>query len=131
MASLLPKPDELAITMPALLRDGEEIVVTMNAGTTAKSGNVIRLYAPGSGLFEFGLDQFEGATAALTGGAALMFETDGHKYTLYSTLPMTGGEQPRRVWVRYVSGYKPSQRGAPAASDELPSLGTGSPQANR
>jgi hypothetical protein len=124
--ALLPKPGELAITMPALLRDGREVVVTINAGTTSKAGDVTTLYAPGAGLFLFGLDPFEGATPALAGGAALTFEAGGNKYALYSTLPMTAGEQPRRVWVRHLREYRPAGQGG-----ELPSLGTGSPSTYR
>lgn len=128
--SLLPKSDELAITMPALLRDGRELVVTVNAGGTSKGDHVTALYVPGTGMFLFGLERFDGAREALAGGAALMFEADGHKYTLYSSLPMTAGEQPRRVWVRYLSGYRPSQHGL-AVPDDQPSLGTGSLSAYR
>ena len=121
--ALLPKPGELVITMPALIRDGRDVVVTINAGVTSSAGSITKLYAPGAGLFLFGLDRFEGATPAVAGGAALSFEANGHKYTLYSTLPMTAGEQPRSVWVRHISDYRPSQHGAAAGADDLPALG--------
>jgi hypothetical protein len=126
IAALLPKPGELVITMPALIRDGRDVVVTISAGTTSTGGSVTRLYAPGVGLFEFGLERFAGATEAIAGGAALTFDADGHKYVLYSSLPMTAGEQPHTVWVRYITGYRPSQHD-PLGNDDLPSLSMGTP----
>jgi hypothetical protein len=124
MDALLPKDGELAITMPALLRDGATVVVTMNAGTTVSGNDVIGLYAPGTGLFLFSLDRFDGALEAQAGGATLMFEAGGHRYQLYSSLPLTNGPQPRTLWVRMLAGYRPSARGG---QDDLPGLLTGSP----
>lgn len=99
--------------------------MTINAGATSTRGHVTALYAPGAGLFLFGLDRFDGASPAQAGGAALTFEADGHSYTLYSTLPMTAGEQPRPVWVRYLGGYRPSEHRSAISRDDLPSLGSG------
>ena len=122
MDALLPKDGELAITMPALLRSGTTVVVTMNAGTTVTGTNVIGLYAPGTGLFLFGLDRFDGAVQARAGGATLAFEADGQRYQLYSSLPLTNGPQPRTLWVRLLEGYRPSARGG---QDDRPGLSTG------
>jgi hypothetical protein len=38
LETLLPKPGELLIAMPALLRDRQSVVVSMNAGATSHAG---------------------------------------------------------------------------------------------
>jgi hypothetical protein len=123
IATLLPAANELSILMPALIRD-RSVVVSMNAGTSIKADGVIGLYAPGSGLFVFGLQRFEGATEALAGGSVVSFESQQQKYLLYTSLPVTGGAQPRPMWVRHLPDYRPSARGA-AGGDDLPGLRSG------
>jgi hypothetical protein len=125
LETLLPKPGELAIAMPALIRDRQSLVVTMNAGSTVRAGHVAALYAPGNGLFLFAAARFEGANEAIAGGAAIAFTSEGHQYTLYSTLPVTGGDQPHTVWVRHMSDYRPSEHGTFGGQDTLPGLGSG------
>lgn len=123
LEGLLPGADELSIRMPALLRDGESLVVRVNAGASVRAGDVVSLYAPGSGLFVFGLQPFEGASSGQAAGATIAFESGGRSYVLYSSLPVTGGEHPREIWVRHLPDYRPA-----AGRDELPGLMNGAPE---
>ncbi|HET9373069.1 MAG TPA: hypothetical protein VFO19_22560 [Vicinamibacterales bacterium] len=125
MASLLPREGELTITMPAMLDDGKTVVVTTNAGGTARAGQAIAIYAPGHGLFVFSLDNFAEASQAQAAGATIAFVSSGRRYTLYSSLPITSGAQPRTIWFRHLADYRPSTRGASGGSDDLPGLRIG------
>ena len=130
MTALLPGPDELQINAPALIRDNKDLVAVFNAGTTARADSVIKLYAPGEGLFEFALTAPAGApgvwNTALAGGAELMLTDAGHHYTIYCALPLTSGDQPRTIYFRHLPNYKPSQDGRDVSADGLTMLGTGS-----
>lgn len=39
----------------------------------------------------------------------LLFEEEGHRYLLASSLPLVGGDQPRMVWGVHIIDYLPSQ----------------------
>jgi hypothetical protein len=127
MASLLPREGELTMTMPAILDDGKTVVVTANAGGTARAGQAIAIYAPRHGLFVFSLDTFAEASEAQAAGATIAFASSGRRYTLYSSLPITSGAQPRTIWFRHLADYRPSTRGASGGADDLPGLRIGDP----
>ena len=75
----------------------------------------------------FSLDNFAEASQAQAAGATIAFASGGRRYTLYSSLPITNGAQPRTIWLRHLADYRPSTRGAPAGADDLPGLRTGDP----
>lgn len=132
ITALLPAADELQMNAPALIRDNKDLVAVFNAGTTARLGSVIKLYAPGDGLFLFALaapsDAAPGTwSTALAGGSAILLTGEGHRYTIYCALPITGGDQPRTIFFRHIPDYRPSQHGLDVSQDLLTMLGTGSP----
>jgi hypothetical protein len=131
LAALLPGPDELQINAPALIRDNKDLVAVFNAGTAARPGSAIKMYAPGEGLFVFALtappDAAPGSwSTALAGGSELLFTDAGHKYTIYAALPLTSGDQPRTIYFRHLPSDKPSQHGQDISADSLTMIGTGS-----
>ena len=60
----------------------------------------------------------EGAVAGSADFGQVRFELDGEKYLLGCATPVTGGPQPRQVWVYVDRHYRPSQ-------GELGSSGSG------
>jgi hypothetical protein len=128
-ASWLPAQDEIALETPALVRDGKELIANPSAGVkfrcaTADCG--VFIYAPGKGLFFFSTQPLEGGIEGVALMSQLSFQEAGHLYTLLSAAPITGGEQPRKVWVTHIPEYRPSQHGdAGASGDDTVALGAG------
>jgi hypothetical protein len=40
------------------------------------------------------------------------FKLEGHDYVLFSATPITGGQQPRGIWVYHDPNYRPPWPGA-------------------
>ncbi|HET7100630.1 MAG TPA: hypothetical protein VFJ52_05715 [Terriglobia bacterium] len=97
--SALPGPDELVIANSALIRDNT-LLGKMGGGASAWSGNpAVGICVPPEGAFVFALKPFTGAVQAVAEYGQVRFDMDGHHYTLFSSLPVTGGPQPRNIWV--------------------------------
>jgi len=96
---LMPKSDEVAIANAALVRDNQ-LLGKIGGSASANGGNpAIGVCAPPEGAFVFGLKPFAGAVQGVAEYGQARFRMGGHQYTLYSALPITGGPQPRRIWV--------------------------------
>lgn len=60
----------------------------------------------------FALQPFPGATEAKASWGELDFKLDGKQYALRTASPMSGGNQPRSVWIKNEAGFVP-QNGEP------------------
>ena len=97
--SVLPGPDELMIANSALIRDNT-LLGKMEGGASASNGNpAVGICVPPEGAFVFALKPFAGSEQAVAEYGQVRFDMDGHHYTLFSSLPVTGGPQPRNIWV--------------------------------
>jgi hypothetical protein len=142
-AALLPAPDEMAVSSPVLIRDEREVLAAGNAvildqGKVYGVGEAmmrqrcespqcgVALYVPKHGLFFFSIRPLDNSIEGGSGMSHLWFVEDGHTYLLSSAVPLTGGDQPRRVWVVHLKDYLPSQnRGLDKSRDEMASVGMG------
>jgi len=131
-SSLLPTLDEIGVTAPILLRDGQQVLANQpTAGVQIDCAQHkddtcgVSFYAPKSGLFFFSTRRTEGATKGAAAMSQVLFKEEGHSYTLCSQTPITGGDQPRDIWVLYLKNYLPSRHGGYKEDDALVSLGSG------
>jgi hypothetical protein len=105
--SVIPKSDELAIASVALVRDND-FLGKIGGSSSARGDNpAIGVCVPPEGAFVFALKPFTGAVQAVAEYGQVRFKMDGHHYTLFSALPVTGGSQPRNIWV-YRAPHCPS-----------------------
>jgi hypothetical protein len=107
-APLEPKPDQIVLSDPVLLRD--KAVLIENVGSASANGNSAYVAVPvrDEGLFVFLLYPFDGAVEGEAEYGQARFKLDGHEYVLRSATPITGGEQPRQIWVYHDPNYRPS-----------------------
>lgn len=109
---LVLEENEVALRGPVLVKE-KQLVSTMpvDFGVTA-SGNdsAVAFYAPQEGLFVLALHPFEGAIEGRGYWGRLQFNLDGADYTVFSATPITGGSQPRSVWIHryWISGGEDS-----------------------
>jgi hypothetical protein len=132
---LLPALDEISLNMPILIRDKSEIAAKelyagadirdMNCGSGQPGACGICLYSPGAGQFCFSIHPFAGSIMGVAGMGAILFNEGGHSYMLYSASPITGGDQPRPVWILHRKDYRPSQHGGSKSDDSLDGLSSG------
>jgi hypothetical protein len=108
--SIEPWPNQIVLKAPVLVR-GKELVfqdATYAADATGPDPSA-SFYVPGEGRFVFRLQPFNGAVAGLADFGHVRFDLDGQKYLLACATPVTGGPQPRQIWVYLDRGYHPSQ----------------------
>lgn len=102
-----PSPHELVFTRPALAR-GDDLLAHLEAcAMTVTSSQIISLYIPKEGLFIFSLYPFDGAVQGDATWGQLKFSVGSDHYILFSASPITGGDQPRTVWVCREKSYLP------------------------
>ena len=108
--SIEPWPNQIVLKAPVLVK-GKELVFqdAEYAGDAAGPNPSVSFYAPGEGRFVFRLQPFSGAVAGLADFGQIRFDLDGQKYLLGCATPVTGGPQPRQVWVYLDRSYHPSQ----------------------
>jgi hypothetical protein len=137
LASFLPKVDELLFSNLIFLRDRQEVILGTNPHEVSfgrckeddRGACAITIYIPKHGLFVFSLKPMEGATEGLLDGSQLSFEEGGHSYLLCSSLPITGGDLPGKVWVQHLKDFLPSQHCGSKSADDLKSIGSTSANA--
>ena len=94
-----PEPDEIVLTSPAMVR-GQEFMGNIAGSASATGGNsAIGACVPPAGAFVFALKPFSGAIQGVAEFGRARFTIDGQDYILYSATPITGGQQPRDIWV--------------------------------
>src|SRR5690348_3037859 len=122
-----PDENQIAVQQGVLIRDGQVIAEMSKAGTdggkAAGPNAGFYLYVPGKGLFAAGLKPFDKAIAGSADYGQIRFTENGVKYLLLSASQITGGDQPRTVWVLRVPDYLPSHYD-PQAKDKYMLFGT-------
>ena len=94
-----PEPDEIVLSKAALVR-GNEFLGEVGGSGSAQAGNsALGICVPSIGTFVFALKPFEGAIEGLAEFGQVHFRMDGQDYILFSATPITGGQQPREIWI--------------------------------
>lgn len=94
-----PELNEIVLTNPAMVR-GQEFLGNIAGSASAAGGNsAIGACVPPVGAFVFALKPFPGAIQGVAEFGRASFTMDGQDYTLFSATPITGGQQPRDIWV--------------------------------
>lgn len=98
---LIPEPDRLSLRSPALFAAEKLLVQMAGVSATARSPDEgVYLYIPDEGHFTFALAPFPGAVQARAEWGSIDFEFEGRSYRVLAAAPVTGGDQPRALWVR-------------------------------
>src|SRR6266567_7346356 len=98
-APVTPKPDQIVMSKAALAR-GNEFLGEVGGGASAQATNsAVGICVPQVGALIFALKPFDGAVEAMAEYGVVHFQLDGQDYILFSATPITGGEQPRQIWV--------------------------------
>jgi hypothetical protein len=97
--SVTPQPDEIALSKAALARGNEFLGEIGGSGAARATNSAAGICVPPLGAFVFALKPFEGAVQGVTEFGEAHFKMNGYDYTLFSATPITGGQQPREIWV--------------------------------
>ena len=107
------QPNEIALSKGALTR-GDEFLGEIGGGGSARAKNsAIGIWVPKLGTFVFALKPFEGAVQGEAEFGEIHFKMDGDEYILFSATPITGGQQPRDIWVYRSQNCPPSWKITP------------------
>jgi hypothetical protein len=106
--SLKPEPDEIELSKAALVRGSEFLGEIRGVGGARAANSAIGVCAPPLGAFVFALKPFEGAVQGVAEFGQAHFKMDGYDYILFSATPITGGQQPREIWVYHSQSCPPS-----------------------
>lgn len=124
-----PAQDQMVVLKGVLIRDGQVIADMSDAGTIGGDATGVNAgfyeYVPGHGLFAAGLKSFDGAIPGIADYGQIRFDENGVKYMFLTSSQITGGDQPRTIWVLHLPDYLPSQHDA-QAKDNAALFGTGS-----
>lgn len=116
-SAIEPSPNQLVLNAPALVKDDRLVFQNAEFSGSATGPNpLVSFYAPGHGRFIFKLHPFDGAVAGSANFGQVRFELGAEKYLLACATPVTGGPQPRQVWVYLDRHYQPG-RGEQVSSD--------------
>ena len=96
---LTPKPDEIVLSKAALVRGSEFLGEVHGRGGVQAKNSAVGICVPPLGAFVFALKPFEGAIPGVAEFGEARFKMDGYEYMLFSATPITGGQQPREIWV--------------------------------
>jgi hypothetical protein len=94
-----PEVNEIVLTNPAMVRGREFLGNIGGAASAAGRNSAIGACVPPAGAFVFALKPFPGAIKGVAEFGRARFTMDGQDYTLFSATPITGGQQPRDIWV--------------------------------
>jgi hypothetical protein len=108
-----PKPDEIVLSKAALVRGSEFLGEVQGSGSAQGKNSAVGVCVPPLGAFVFALGPFEGAVQGVVEFGEARFKMDGYEYTLFSATPITGGQQPREIWVYRGQNCPPSWGPAP------------------
>lgn len=122
-----PEPNEIVLTNPAMVRGQEFLGNIAGSASAAGEGMAIGACVPPAGAFVFALKPFPGAIRGVAEFGRASFTMDGRGYTLFSATPITGGQQPRDIWVYRAphcpSVSRPMILGSGSPDDFIPQIG--------
>lgn len=95
-----PGPDQLVLTNPIVI-SGDALVANFkhSSGIVVGQNTAAAIYLPGLGALMIALRSFPGALQAEANWGDLNFTWEGRSYSVRTASPITGGTQPRTVWV--------------------------------
>jgi hypothetical protein len=93
-----PALNQIVLSNAALVR-GHEFLGNLGSASAAGGNSAIGACVPPVGAFVFALEPFPGAIQGVAEFGRARFTVDGQDYTLFSATPITGGQQPRDIWV--------------------------------
>jgi hypothetical protein len=99
---LEPKTGELIVRSPILTAD-ERLVAEFSgasSSTEGARGQAAIFLNTKEGKFTFSLKQFPGAVEGEANWGQISFKIANVKYSLVAAAPITGGDQPTKLWVR-------------------------------
>jgi hypothetical protein len=104
--NLEPRPDELRLISPVLVKAKEVVIDFGSMSVTAdQRGDLAWLYVPGDGLYELSLSQLPGAIQGRAENNRLTFTIDGQSLTFLTGAPIARGDQ---VWILHTADVKPA-----------------------
>lgn len=112
--SIEPWPNQIVLNAPVLLKD-KKIVFQgpKDDGSATGSNPSVSFYVPGQGRFVIRLQPFDGAVSASADFSQVSFDLDGDKYLLACATPVTGGPQPRQIWIYLDRNATPDEANSP------------------
>lgn len=102
---LEPAADKLVFRSP-VLTSSDQLIGELNGATAIATNETygIIFQAGQNGRFTFALHPFSGAVQGELNWGEITFKLTDTKYRLLAAAPITGGDQPRPVWVRLDPG---------------------------
>jgi hypothetical protein len=97
---LVPTEDKVNIRSPVLIESGKLVGELEGASTIADASGEAAFLSVADRVFTFALRPFPGAVQAEANWGQISFKVGGMAYSLIAAAPITGGGQPRPVWVR-------------------------------
>lgn len=97
---LVPAEDTMNIRWPVLVDSNKLIAELRGASSTAYKSEGAVFFSVPAGVFTFALRPFPGAVQGEANWGEITFKFDGTDYRLLAAAPITGGDQPRPIWVR-------------------------------
>jgi hypothetical protein len=94
-----PKPDQIVLNSPIVIRDKTVLADMQGGGVLAEDGMAAVVMAKGMGRLVINLQPFAGAIRAEADWGKIGFTLNGQSYTVFSASPICGGDQPHAVWV--------------------------------
>lgn len=122
-----PAENQIVVRQGILIRDGQ--VVAEFPGSVSAAGSIgnsqagFYAYIPTQGLFAFSLGPLEKSTEGRADYGQIRFTESGARYMLLSGSQITGGSQPRHIWILHLPSYRLSQ-GFPNANNDSPRIGS-------
>src|SRR5262249_7482727 len=108
-----PESDEITLSKAALVRGNAFLGEVQGGGGATGVNSAGGTCAPPLGAFVFALKPFEGAVQGIAEFGQASFTMDGYDYNLFSATSITGGKQPREIWVYRGESCPPSWSPAP------------------
>jgi hypothetical protein len=104
-----PGPDQVVLTSPLVI-SGDVLIANLEGANSIAEGRnrAGRIYIPGMGQLMIALRSFPGAVQGEANWGDLKFTWQGRSYSVRAASPITGGAQPRAVWVA-VDSEHPSE----------------------
>ncbi len=117
---LEPSAGEMVVRSPILTAQ-DRLMGQLNGATSVAQSNDAINFRPGSdGTFLFALKPFPGAVKGLANWGEITFKLEGRDYRLLAAAPITGGDQPRPVWVRHDAESSGESAGASLGTNRIP-----------
>jgi len=107
----MPKPNQIQLYSGALVRGNDFLGKIQGGGSVEAKNSAFGICVPKVGALVIALQPFEGAIRGVAEYGQARFTIGGHDYTLYSATPITGGPQPREIWIYHSPAC---ERGLPA-----------------